>query len=97
MKRDESGNAVKVGDAIVEIDGRLELLRDHNTLVEMSLPESTLIDIERLQEMTGRTNKTGLVVSAVELAILVLEAHERGRLCIEKDDGTKEYLTIVGI
>ncbi|GAC1417353.1 MAG: hypothetical protein NVS1B13_14280 [Flavisolibacter sp.] len=68
------------------------------TLVQMRLQPKTMERIEHLSEITGTTNRTQLVATSIELAEeLMKNEKEGGKIFIEKPDGTRERIKIVGL
>lgn len=71
---------------------------DKSKLVQMRLQPKTLDRINRLSEMTNTENRTQLVSISIELAEeLIRNINQGSKIYIEKKDGTKELLKIVGI
>jgi hypothetical protein len=69
-----------------------------STPVQMRFQSKTIERIEHLTQMTGSNNKTQLIASAIQLTEQILEGLIEGdKIMIEKKDGTKEILKIVGI
>ena len=69
-----------------------------STLVQMRLQPRTIAKINHLVELTGITNKTQLIATSLDLAeIIIANVKNGGNDYIEKKDGTKELLKIVGI
>ncbi len=66
--------------------------------VQMRLRQQTLDRIENLSRITGTANRTQIVSGSIQLAeILVKNQSEGGKLYLEKPDGTKELVKIIGL
>ena len=67
-------------------------------LVQMKFSQHTLDRIENMRNITGITNRTHLVASAIQIASLIMtEVFRGGKITIERKDGTKSELTVVGL
>jgi hypothetical protein len=67
-------------------------------LVQMRLQPKTMERINRLSEITGTTNRTQLVASSIELTEeLMSNTKDGGKIYIERADGTKERIKIIGL
>lgn len=67
-------------------------------LVQMRLSPKTMDHVKHLKKLTGISNRTQLVASAIQLTdILRSKTEAGGRLCVENPDGTKDYITVVGL
>lgn len=67
-------------------------------LVQMRLRPKTIERIEKLRKNSGIDNRTQLVSNAIEVTEALSEyIHAGGKIYIEKKDGTKELLNIIGI
>ena len=67
-------------------------------LVQMRFSSATMTRIEHLQTLTGVSNRTQLIASAIQVTWLIMkEAAKGGRLLIESKDGSIKELTIVGL
>ena len=76
----------------------MEAIKQETKLIQMRLRPRTLESIENIQETTGVTNRTQLVATAIQLTDIITKAlKEGGKLAIEHKDGTKEYLTLIGL
>jgi hypothetical protein len=74
-----------------------ENAEDKSKLVQMRLQPKTLEKINRLTQLTKMTNRTQLVASSIQLTEELLSIIKSGaKLYIEKPDGTKESLKIIG-
>ena len=71
---------------------------DKSKLVQMRLQPKTLERIDRLSEMTKTgKNRTQLVSSSIQLTEELLSIINSGsKLYIEKPDGTKELVKVIG-
>jgi hypothetical protein len=70
---------------------------DKSKLVQMRLQPKTLERIDRLSEITKTDNRTQLVASSIQLTEELLSIINSGsKLYIEKPDGTKELLKVIG-
>jgi hypothetical protein len=70
---------------------------DKSKLVQMRLQPKTLEKINRLSELTKTDNRTQLVSSSIQLTEELLSIIKDGsKLYIEKPDGTKELVKIIG-
>ncbi len=68
------------------------------TLVQMRLQPKTMERINRLSEITGTSNRTQLVASSIELTEeLMSNAKAGGKIFIERPDGTRETIKIIGL
>jgi hypothetical protein len=81
------------------MDNNTERLgNDKSKLVQMRLQPKTLDRIDRLSEMTNTENRTQLVSTSIELTEELIRNIKQGsKIYIEKKDGTKELLKIIGI
>jgi predicted DNA-binding protein len=71
---------------------------DKTTLIQMRLQPKTMERINNLTEITGTTNRTLLIANSIELTEELLKnAKEGAKIYIERKDGTKELLKIVGM
>ena len=67
-------------------------------LIQMRLRPKTIETISRLQQVTGVSNRTQLVSASVEIANEVMSSLKEGaKVYIERPDGRKELLKVVGI
>ena len=67
------------------------------TLVQMRLQPKTMERIDNLSAITGTTNRTQLIATSVELAEeLMSNAKEGAKIYIEKKDGSRELIKIIG-
>ena len=68
------------------------------TLVQMKLGEKDLQRIEHIKNLTGETNRTRIVTTAIELADMVISnLKNKGKVVIEHPDGSKETVKLVGL
>lgn len=66
--------------------------------VQMRLRQQTLDRIENLRQLTGTDNRTQIVSGSIQLAeLLIKNQNEGGKLILEKPDGTKELVKIIGL
>jgi hypothetical protein len=73
-------------------------IQDKSTLIQMRLQPRTIERINALTEITGQNNRTQLIANSIELTEeLLRSAKEGAKIYIEKKDGTKELLKIVGM
>ncbi len=73
-------------------------VNDKTTLVQMRLQPDTLERIEKLSKLTQTDNRAQLISSAIRLTDDMINMVKNGaKLYIEKPDGTKELLKIMGI
>jgi hypothetical protein len=71
---------------------------DKSTLIQMRLQPRTIDRIINLTNVTGITNRTQLIANSIELTDeLIRNAKEGAKIYIEKKDGSKELLKIVGM
>jgi len=71
--------------------------QDASKLVQMRLQPKTLDRIDRLSKLTNTDNRTQLVSSSIQLTEELLSIIKAGsKLYIEKPDGTKELVKIIG-
>lgn len=74
-----------------------ETSEDKSKLVQMRLQPKTLERINRLSELTNTANRTQLVSSSIQLTEELLSIIKGGsKLYIEKPDGTKELIKVIG-
>jgi|GEM_PF-2499605 len=67
------------------------------TLVQMRLQPRTMERIDNLSAITGTTNRTQLIATSVELAEELMSSAKQGaKIYIEKPDGSKELIKIIG-
>ena len=67
------------------------------TAVQMRLLPRTMERISNLVNLTGITNRTQIIATCIEIAEVILSAIKSGgKIYIERKDGTKELLKIVG-
>ncbi|MFZ6024915.1 MAG: hypothetical protein ACOYVG_10750 [Bacteroidota bacterium] len=67
-------------------------------LVQMRFQPKTVERINHLSDMTGISNRTQLVSSSIQLTEeLIKNVNEGAKIYIERKDGKKELLKIVGI
>ena len=72
--------------------------QDKSTLIQMRLQPKTIERINALTEITGTSNRTQLIANSIELTEELLRSAKDGaKIYIEKKDGTKELLKIVGM
>ena len=72
--------------------------QEKSKLVQMRLLPKTLERIESLSKLTGTENRTQLVASSIQLTEeLISNLKDGSKIYIEKKDGTKELLKIIGI
>ena len=70
---------------------------DKSKLVQMRLQPKTLEKINRLTELTKMSNRTQLVSASIQLTEELLSIIKGGsKLYIERPDGTKETVKIIG-
>ena len=68
------------------------------TLVQMKLGEKDLERIDNIKNLTGETNRTRIVTTAIELADMVISnLKKKGKVVIEHPDGSKETIKLVGL
>jgi hypothetical protein len=68
------------------------------TLVQMRLQPKTMDRIDNLSKITGTTNRTQLVASSIELTEeLVVSSRQGSKIYIERPDGTRELIKIIGL
>lgn len=66
-------------------------------LEQVRLGEKDLERVEVLKKMTGETDRTRVVMTALELAELVVKNMKSGsQIAIEHPDHQKEYIRITG-
>lgn len=66
-------------------------------LVQMKLQPKTLERIDRLSKLTNTDNRTQIVSSSIQLTEELLSILKGGsKIYIEKPDGTKEFVKIIG-
>ncbi|MCY7349823.1 MAG: hypothetical protein LH606_04040 [Cytophagaceae bacterium] len=66
--------------------------------VQMRLRQQTLDRIENLSRLTGTDNRTQIVSGSIQIAELLLKNQsEGGKLYMEKPDGTRELIKIIGL
>jgi len=71
---------------------------NESRLVQMRLEPKTLESISHLSEITGFSNRTEIVKSAITLTEKLVENIKKGgKVYIENDDGTKQRLTFSGL
>ena len=67
------------------------------TLVQMRLQPKTMERIDNLSTITGTTNRTQLIATSVELAEeLMSSAKDGAKIYVERPDGSRELIKIVG-
>lgn len=67
-------------------------------LVQMRFQPGTVERVENLQDMTGITNRTQIVATAIELAEFIAGAIVRGgKVYVEREGGDRELITVVGL
>jgi hypothetical protein len=67
-------------------------------LVQMRFQPKTMQRISNLTEITGNTNRTQLIANSVEITEELLKSIKQGsKIYIEKKDGSKEVLRILGM
>lgn len=72
--------------------------QDKSTLIQMRLQPRTMERINALTEITGSNNRTQLIANSIELTEeLLRSARDGAKIYIEKKDGSKELLKIVGM
>ena len=68
------------------------------TPVTMKLSRKTIERVERIKNETQEKNRTRIVATGIEiLDLLITEVRDGGKIFIEKSDGSKERLNIVGL
>ena len=66
-------------------------------MVQMRLQPRTMERIDNLSAITGTTNRTQLIATSVELAEELMSSAKQGaKIYIEKPDGSKELIKIIG-
>ena len=66
--------------------------------VSMNLSSSTVEHIENIKQLTNETNRTRIIATSVKLTNEILKNIKSGsKVYIEREDGTKEILNIIGI
>jgi DNA-binding NarL/FixJ family response regulator len=74
-----------------------EKSNDKSKLVQMRFQPKTMDRIERLRELTENDNRTQIISSSIQLTEELLSSIKDGaKIYIEKPDGTKETIKIVG-
>lgn len=72
--------------------------QDKSTLIQMRLQPKTIERINALSQITGSNNRTQLIANSIELTEELLRSTKDGaKIYIEKKDGSKELLKIVGM
>lgn len=70
---------------------------DKSKLVQMRFQPKTMDRIEHLRELTENDNRTQIISSSIQLTEELLSSIKDGaKIYIEKPDGTKETIKIVG-
>lgn len=68
------------------------------TLVQMRLLPKTIDRINNLSNITGTNNRTQLVASSIEIAEeMISNVKDGNKIFIEKPDGTRERIKIIGL
>lgn len=68
------------------------------SLVQMRLLPKTMDRINNLSKITGTTNRTQLVASSIEIAEeMISNVKDGNKIFIEKPDGTRERIKIIGL
>lgn len=68
------------------------------TPVTMKLSSKTIERVERIKDQTQEKNRTRIMATGVEiLDLLINEVQHGGKIFIEKTDGSKEKINIVGL
>lgn len=72
--------------------------QEKSKLIQMRFLPKTLERIESLSKLTGTQNRTQLVASSIQLTEELISSLKDGsKIYIEKKDGTREFLKIIGI
>lgn len=67
-------------------------------LVQMRLRPKTIKQVDKLSKNSGIDNRTQIVSNAIEVTEALSEyIHSGAKVYIEKKDGTREILNIIGI
>ena len=68
------------------------------TPVTMKLSDKTIERVTRIKNETQEKNRTRIIATGIEvLDLLITEVKHGGKIFIEKADGTKEKINIVGL
>ena len=79
-------------------DTEMEAVSQETKLIQMRLRSRTLDSLRNIQNLTGISNRTQIIATAIQLTDIITQAlSEDGKLCVEHKDGTKEYITLVGL
>ena len=66
--------------------------------VQMRFTPKTIRNVAHLKRLTGIRNRTQIVSAAIQLTdAIISEINKDGKLCIERSDGSVDYITIVGL
>lgn len=69
-----------------------------STVVQMRFQPNTMKRMEHIAEMTNNSNKAQLVSSSIAIAEIIFSSIQDGSsIYIDKKDGTREKLTLVGL
>jgi hypothetical protein len=72
--------------------------KEKSTLIQMRLQPKSMQRINDLTDLTGIRNRTQLIANSIELTEeLVKNAKDGAKIYIERKDGTRELIKIVGL
>lgn len=79
-------------------NGASSMPGEKSQLVQMRIQPKTLQSIDNLTNLTGTTNRTQLISSAIQLTELIVKSIQAGgQVYLEGKDGKKEYIKFIGL